>query len=131
MAKSSKNQVVMSVTEKSRAKRMSSPVSSRRSSKPRKSSAFMVEAMEPASVARRVFFIGRKSDINSTLSETKYIVIDGVPHKRVGSGYVALTPKKGCVTPENVMLGQLNKLAGKPESHEDRMYSLLLKISKA
>lgn len=91
----------------------------------------MVEAMEPASVARRVFFISRKSDVYSSLSESKYIVIDGVPHKRVGTGYVPLTPKKGCVTPENVMLAQLSKLAGQPESHEDRMYNLLLKISKA
>jgi hypothetical protein len=91
----------------------------------------MVEAMEPASVSRKMFFIGRKSDIYSKLAETKYIVIDGVPHKRVGNGYVPLTAKSSNVTPESVMLKQLEELAAQPDSLADLMYAQLLKLSKA
>ncbi len=110
--KSTKNQVVMKKNEIARAKTATSAVTARRSSKPKKGAAKMVEAMEPASVSRRVFYMSQKSDLFARSSEPTYIVIDGVPHKRVDGKYVALVAKKSNVTPETEMYTQLLELAG-------------------
>lgn len=110
--KNAKNQVVMKKNEIARVKTATSAFTARRSSKPKKSTALMVEAMEPASVSRRVFYMTQKSDLYARSSESTYIVIDGVPHKRVNGKYVALVAKKTNVTPETEMYNQLLELAG-------------------
>lgn len=110
--KNAKNQVVMTKTEISRAKTATTATTARRSSKPKRSTAKMVEAMEPASVSRRVFYIAQKSDLYARTTEPTYIVINGVPHKRVDGKYVALTAKPSNPELESLMYQQLVKLAG-------------------
>lgn len=110
--KSAKNQVVMSKNEVARAKKIGSAYSSRRSSKPKFGTASVVEALDPMFDTRRAFYMHVKSDLYSPLAEPTYIVIDNVPHKRVGGKYVALKPKSTNISPEIEMYKQLLKLAG-------------------
>lgn len=78
--------------------RKNSPVSERRSSKPKKGTATNVDILNMyfEKAPARVFYVGKKSDLVASAEPTDrkhtIVMINGVPHKKSGrGGYKALT----------------------------------------
>lgn len=87
---------ILSRAERKRAKTKSSPVASRRASKPVRSEQSTVSAAMhfAATDPARVMYIGRKSDFIASASPaeySKFVMINDVPHVRKDGTYVPMT----------------------------------------
>lgn len=89
---------ILSRAERKRAKSKSSPVASRRASKPVRSEQSTVSAAMhfAATDPARVMYIGRKSDFIASASPAdprKIVMINDIPHVKKGGRYVPMVMK--------------------------------------
>ena len=117
---------VCTPAEKKLAKK-TSPVSERRSSKPKKGVATNYSMLEWSfsNSLRREFHLGLKSDLYSPLAEKEYVVVNGVPCKRVDGRYVELTPKQSTLDGVTEMYQLLLLLAEGSQGEADMFETLL------
>ena len=130
---------ILSRAERNRAKSKSSPVASRRASKPVKSEQSTVSAAMnfAATDAARVMYIGRKSDFIASASPAepaKIVMLNDIPHVKKGGRYVPMTMKKSSeplvsAEPGVAEMYQLFMLADEDSGAFD-MYAELLSIAK-
>ena len=112
--------------------RKSSPVSERRSSKPQKSVTTGEQMFHWVfnNTPAKIFHVGLKSDLYSPMAEKEYIVVDGVPCKRVDGRYVPLT-MKSTTEPMVTEMYQYLLLLAEGGPGEAEMFEQFMQLSDA